>query len=74
MSAEDKTAIETAADKTISWMESNRDASVDELKQQKKALEEIAQPIISKLYQGAGGSPPPGGEAPPTSDDAKDEL
>jgi len=45
------------------------------LKQQKKELEEIVQPIVSKLYQGAGGGPPPeGGAGGGGDDDARDEL
>jgi hypothetical protein len=62
-------------DDSISWLDSNRDASVDELKERKKDLESKVQPIISKLY--AGQPPPPGegGEdagAGPTEE--KDEL
>uniref|UniRef100_A0A915K3Q7 Endoplasmic reticulum chaperone BIP n=1 Tax=Romanomermis culicivorax TaxID=13658 RepID=A0A915K3Q7_ROMCU len=73
LSASEKTTIEEAVDKTIKWMDSNKEASVEELKQQKKELEEIVQPIISKLYQGAGGAPPPSG-APEEDASSKDEL
>lgn len=63
LSDDDKSTIETAVDEKIKWLDSNPDASVDEMKEQKKALEEIVNPIISKIYQGAGGTPPPeGGE------------
>ncbi|KAK3747848.1 hypothetical protein QZH41_015996 [Actinostola sp. cb2023] len=83
LSEEDKKTIVEAVDKTISWMDKNVEASVDDLKKQKKELEEIVQPIISKLYQGAGGEQ--GGEqdgqqggAPPTEEEKptedKDEL
>lgn len=69
MSSEDKETIETAVDEAISWLEKNHDsADVDELKERKKQLEEIVQPIVSKLYQGAGG------EAPPSEEDERDEL
>ena len=77
LSDEDKTTIETAVDETLSWFESNKDATVDELKERKKDLEGKVTPIISKLYAGEGGPPPTGageeGGAPPTDDD-KDEL
>ena len=76
LSDEDKTTIETAVDETLSWFESNKDATVDELKARKKDLEGKVTPIISKLYAGEGGPPPTGGQeggVPPTDDD-KDEL
>ena len=48
-----------------------QDASAEDLKAQKKEMEDIVQPIIAKLYQGQGGAPP-GGEEEEDSD--KDEL
>lgn len=44
----------------------------EEYKKQKKELTDIVQPIIAKLYQGAGGGVPPtnGGD----DEDLKDEL
>lgn len=50
-------------------MESNVDADVDDLKAQKKDLEETVQPIISKIYQG---SAPPSGAG--DEDAEHDEL
>ncbi|KAL3123802.1 hypothetical protein niasHT_010015 [Heterodera trifolii] len=70
LSAEDKTTIEGAVDEAISWLDSNKDAPPEELKERKKDLEAKVQPIISKLY--AGQAPPPGSEPPPTEE--KDEL
>lgn len=71
LSDEDKKTIEEAVDEKIKWMESNADAEVEDLKAQKKELEEVVQPIMTKLYQGAGGAPPPSGEE---GADEKDEL
>ena len=51
----------------------NQDASAEDLKAQKKEMEDIVQPIIAKLYQGQGGAPPPGGEEEEEDYD-KDEL
>lgn len=70
LSDSDKEKIEEALDEKIKWLESNPDADSEELKSQKKEVESIVSPIISKLY-GEGGHPPPptGGE-----DDFKDEL
>jgi len=49
-----------------------QDATAEDLKAQKKEMEDIVQPIIAKLYQGAGGPPPEeGGEE---DDEFKDEL
>jgi len=59
-------------------LEKNREASAEELKEQKKELEGIVQPIVGKLYQGAGGgdggAPPPGGEGGEQPDADRDEL
>jgi heat shock protein 5 len=74
LSDEDKKTIEDAVEEAISWLESNRDASVDDLKEHKKDLESKVQPIVSKLY--AGGAPPEGeGEGGAGGgEDEKDEL
>jgi len=77
LSDEDKSTIEKALEKAISWLESHQEATAEEFKEQKKLLEDEVTPIVSKLYQGQGGAPPPeGGEAPTGSDekDDKDEL
>jgi heat shock protein 5 len=71
LSEDEKKTIEEAVDETISWLESNKEASVDELKEHKKDLEGKVAPIISKLY--AGQTPPTGEDADAGSDD-KDEL
>uniref|UniRef100_A0A914YW72 Heat shock protein 70 n=1 Tax=Panagrolaimus superbus TaxID=310955 RepID=A0A914YW72_9BILA len=73
LSEDEKKTIEEAVDETISWLESNKEASVDELKEQKKDLEGKVAPIISKLY--AGQTPPSGeGEDAEAGSDDKDEL
>jgi heat shock protein 5 len=74
LSDEDKSTIEKAVDETISWLDSNKDASPDELKERKKDLESKVQPIVSKLY--AGGAPPPaeGDDAEKGPSEDKDEL
>jgi hypothetical protein len=74
LSDEDKKTIEDAVDAAISWMDSNKDASVDELKERKKDLEGKVQPIVSKLY--AGQPPPTPEEGGPTAGggEEKDEL
>jgi len=88
LSDEDKALIEKELEKSISWLEAHQEASAEEYKEEKKKLEDVVTPIVSKLYQGAGGeggeggAPPPGGEGgegqgpTPESDEKedKDEL
>jgi chaperone protein DnaK len=71
LSGEDKTKIEETVEEKIKWLEDNPNAEAEEFKAQKKEMEDIIQPIISKLYQGAGGAPPTTGD---DADDTKDEL
>lgn len=61
LSSEEKETIENAVDEHIKWLEKNQDADVEDFKEHKKQLEEVVQPIVSKLYQGAGGPPPTDG-------------
>ena len=48
---------------TISWLDSNQLAEQEEFEHKQKELEGICNPIITKLYQAAGGAPggAPGG-------------
>ena len=52
--AEDKKKIEDAVDGAISWLDSNQLAEADEFEDKMKELEGICNPIIAKMYQGAG--------------------
>lgn len=56
LSEDDKKVIQEAVESTISWIESHPSAELDELKEKKSELENIVQPITSKLYQGNSGS------------------
>ena len=51
LSQEDKDRIEKAVDEAISWLDSNQLAEVDELEDKRKELENIAQPIMTRMYQ-----------------------
>lgn len=55
-------------------MDSNAEADVEDLKAQKKSLEDKVQPIIAKLYAGAGGAGAGGEEEAPHEATDKDEL
>jgi len=76
LSEEDKATLEKATEEAVSWLESHADASTEELKEQKKKLEDVATPIVSKIYQQQGGQP--GGEDAPNpgseEKEDKDEL
>jgi len=56
--APDKKAIEDACESTLRWIESNPGASAAEFESEKKKLEGICMPIMSKL--GGGGAHPGG--------------
>lgn len=70
LSSSDKEKVEEALDEKIKWLESNPDADAEEFKTQKKEVEEIVTPIVSKLYSEGGQAPPPTGG----DDEFKDEL
>lgn len=75
LSESDKAKLEEAIDDKIKWLESNQDADGEAFQKKKKELEEVAQPIIAKLYQSTGGMPPPpAGEAGASDEDERDEL
>merc|ERR1712032_1434871 len=71
LSDDEQSKIEEIINEKIKWLEDNTDASAEDLKAQKKEMEDIVQPIIAKLYQGQGGAPPGGEEE---DDSEKDEL
>jgi L1 cell adhesion molecule like protein len=54
----------------IHWLDANQTAEKEEFEHQLKDVEAVCSPIITKLYQGAGGAPGgmpggfPGGAAP----------
>jgi len=75
LSDEEKEKIEEVINEKIAWLEENQEADAEEFKAQKKEMEDIVQPIIAKLYQGAGGAPPGGEEGAEGEEDYdKDEL
>jgi heat shock protein 5 len=76
LSEEDKTSIEEAVDEKISWLGENEGADSEEFKAAKKEVEDIATPIISALYEKAGGAggAGPGGEESFDEGEEHDEL
>jgi L1 cell adhesion molecule like protein len=63
----DKQKILTAVEDTTKWLEQNQLAEVEEFEHKQKELEGICNPIITKMYQAAGGAPggPEGAGFPP---------
>lgn len=59
LSEEDKSTIKSALEETENWLKSNQDASKEEFDEQRKTLEDVCNPIISKAYKDS----PPQGEA-----------
>merc|ERR1712159_658026 len=53
--AADRETIETAIKETTDWLDANQSAEKDEYEAKQKELEAICNPIMMKLYQGAGG-------------------
>jgi L1 cell adhesion molecule like protein len=63
--AEDKEKIEKAVKEALDWLENNQLAEVEEFEHQQKELESVCNPIITRMYQGAGGAGAmPGGGMP----------
>ncbi len=74
LSSDDKSTIESAVEEQIKWLESNQGAEADELKEHKKQLEEIVNPIMTKLYGQGGGAGGPGDAPPPPHGHDDDSL
>merc|ERR1719427_1502479 len=55
ISEEDKQTILDRCKETLAWMDDNSSASKDEYEHQQKELEKVCSPIITKMYQAAGG-------------------
>jgi len=57
LAAEDKETINKAVQETIDWLEANQLAEKEEFEHKMKELEGVCNPIITKMYQAAGGAP-----------------
>jgi len=55
LSDEDKKTVESACEESIRWLESNLEATKEAFEEQKKKLEGVAMPIMSKIYAQGGG-------------------
>ncbi|KAH1170683.1 hypothetical protein KIL84_006301 [Mauremys mutica] len=57
ISDEDKQKILDKCNEIINWLDRNQTAEKEESEHQQKELEKVCNPIITKLYQSAGGMP-----------------
>lgn len=57
ISESDKTLIMDKCNDTIKWLDANQLAEKEEYEHRQKELEAVCNPIITKLYQSAGGAP-----------------
>jgi L1 cell adhesion molecule like protein len=62
--AGDKEKLENAVKEAIDWLDNSHEASKEEYESRQKELEEVANPIMMKMYQGEGGGMPGAGAAP----------
>jgi len=60
ISDDDRKAVLDKCNEAISWIDSNQLAEKDEFEHKQKELEKVCTPIVTKLYQGAGGGMPGG--------------
>ncbi|XP_061113745.1 heat shock 70 kDa protein 1-like [Conger conger] len=56
ISEDDKKKVLEKCSQTISWLEQNQLAEKEEYEHQQKELEKVCKPIVTKLYQGDGGT------------------
>jgi len=57
ISEADRQLIAEKCNEVLNWLESNQTAELDEFKDKQKEVEDVCKPIITKLYQQAGGQP-----------------
>ena len=55
---DDKETLEEAIREVLDWIDDNQEADAEEYDEKQKELEGIANPIMQKIYQQAGGAPP----------------
>merc|ERR1712028_116753 len=67
---EDKETLEEAIKEVLDWLDDNQEADAEEYEEKQKELEGVANPIMQKIYQGAGGE---GGEGEDDFDDDFDD-
>lgn len=57
ISEDDRKSVVAKCDETLKWLDANQLAEKEEYEHKQKELEGLCNPIMTKLYQGAGGMP-----------------
>jgi len=57
ISEDEKKSILSKCDEALNWLDGNQLAEKEEFADKQKEVEAVCNPIIAKLYQGAGGAP-----------------
>jgi L1 cell adhesion molecule like protein len=57
----DKAVLEKAVAETVSWLETHLDEAPETYEEKQKALEKVANPLLTRAYGGAAGGAPGGG-------------
>ncbi|OZJ06474.1 Heat shock protein HSS1 [Bifiguratus adelaidae] len=58
LDSSDKNKVKTAVDDVITWLDNSQEASTEEYRSREKELQEIVNPIMSKMYGAAAGNSP----------------
>ena len=69
----EKTELVSLIDESLDWLEENPEADADEYKAKQKEVEQVANPIMKKVY-GSGGAPGAGASWGDVEDFGDDEL
>ena len=64
--------IEAKVKEGLDWLDENREAAVEDVKAQQKALEDVLMPLMAKMY--AGASAESSTESPGESQPKVDEV
>merc|ERR1712059_147609 len=57
ISEDERKSITDKCDEALKWLDANQLAEKDEFTDKQKEVEAVCNPIIAKLYEGAGGMP-----------------
>lgn len=56
LTEDEKSSIESSVEATIQWLDKNPDAALEDFKEQKRSLESVVNPIVSRIYQNSDNS------------------
>merc|ERR1711937_621076 len=57
ISEDDKETIEKALEEANEWLDENQEAEKEDFEEKLKEVQDVANPIVSKVYQESGGAP-----------------